>query len=138
MDSLIRRTITCGACGSTVTMYDDVCGHCKSNLEPIGGLKHKLPSSRDNEFALADSEGLRYHVELFGELGGVYPDQIDHLNEVLKPMWKHGYKYRVYLLELSSLIGDYRCICMEQSTKRREMHLEIFKMLEAVYNSLTT
>ncbi len=138
MDSIVRRSIVCGSCGVSVTLYDLVCPHCKSNLEPMTEAEYRLPSSKSNEHALSDSESIKPFLDRFGDFRHFRVSDVDDFESVLKNIRDHGYIFRYFIYDLQSLTRHFRAICREDSTDNREKHLEILKRLEAVYISLTT
>lgn len=136
--TIIRRTIKCESCGTSVTMYDEKCPSCNSDFEPAEAFIHRLPGSRSNEHALEDSELIKPFVDFYLSFHSVRPRDIDNLFPVLEILRDHKYKFRDYILETMSLSLHMRSICQVDTKDRRETYLEILKRLEAIYTSLTT
>lgn len=133
-----RSTVTCGACGAAVTVTDVLCPSCGSIFEPLVNDPYTLPSSKSNENAASDAELLKPHVDRFARLCGILPKDIDRLDRVLDAMIDHQYLYRTCLLELKQTAFHMRRICLDDTKDRRETHMEMLLMLEALYKSLTT
>ncbi len=136
MDAKIRRVLTCGACGAAVTFYHIKCPYCHCGLEPAGDILHILPSANDNSHAASDAKDIEPYLESLGEFDSYYPDQIDWLIKAVKPLREHRYLYREYIIDLLSLIGHFRSVCLDGTKDTRETHLEVYKRLDAIYNSL--
>lgn len=135
--TVLRRSISCEACGGPVGIYDESCPYCQTQFEPLGDVQHRLPSARTNPNAKHDSELLKPFLDQFDNFCGARPSDMDELYVVLKSIRNHGYPYRDYLLEFISLSVHFRHICLENDQESRTAHLEILKRLEAIYASLT-
>lgn len=137
MEAQVRRVVVCGSCGGHITLYDLVCPYCGNLLEPVGDVKHVLPHATNNPYAIEDAIAIKPHLESIGKFYGMYPDQIDWLADVIRPLREHKYPYREYIIDLLSLVAHFRSVCLDKRKDTRETHLEIYKRLDAIYNSLT-
>lgn len=137
MEYMVRRVIICGSCGGPITQYDYVCPYCSNVLEPSENSKHVLPHVTYNSYSATDSAAIKPHLDYLGEFNTLCPVGIDELTNSVWPLKDHRYPYREYIIDLLSLIARFRSICGKGSAETREVHLEIYKRLDAIYNSLT-
>ncbi len=136
--TIIRKVIVCEGCGASVGYYDDICHHCQSNLEPLATIRHKLPCATSNPNAKPDSELIGPMVEFYGNFGRyIRPIHIDEHIKAMTILRDHEYLFRDYIIDLLSLLYHFRSRCFEHDEDRRQIHLEIFKCLEAIHKSLT-
>lgn len=135
--ALTRRAIVCESCGGSVSLYDEFCPYCGVYLEPLEGMRHRLPSAKTSSYAAEDAVLIKPFVELYVDFGYILPSKLDVLSDILITLRGHQYVYREYIIDLMSLVSHHRSVCLEHDKDCRETHLEILKRLEAVYNSLT-
>ncbi len=138
MDSIVRPTINCGACGESVGYYDEKCSACGSHLIPLATLMYTLPSAKNHENAQADSELIKPFLDQLEDFHDFRVTDVDELLEVIKIIRDHNYVYRLYIIDILSLAKHFRGVCRNKDQETRDTYLELYKRIDAVYNSLTS
>ncbi len=138
MHTLVRRVIVCGSCGGHITLYDIKCPYCGNTLEPLGDTRHVLPHSIESPYAVSDAQAIKPHLEELERFQSFRPVDVDDLYKAIDPLRHHQYPYREYIIDTLSLIVHFRSICTDYHGKdTRDIYLEIYKRVEAIYHSLT-
>ena len=137
MDAVVRRVSVCGSCGGHITQYDQKCGYCGHELELVINSRHILPHVTRNQFAAEDANTIKPQLEKFENFQSFRPMEVDDLIDALVPLRDHHYPYREYIIDLLSNVHHFRGCCMVRGEEARKFYLDVYKMIDAIYNSLT-
>ena len=130
--------LECGACGASVSIYDEECPYCHSKFEPRSEISYRLPDCQDYPNAKQDATSLEPYLHGFLDNYPYRPIEIDEINECLMSILKHNYLFADFVYETVSLVHKYRSTCMHYSSEElRLIKLDMFKRLNSIYLSLT-